>query len=182
LLATTALTAVTQVNEHLAYWPKFLVHKNKQRLTKITQYLIRMRKLEAKPRLKMVPLATRCCHFQRPSRAESALQRTLQHMHEISVACCVYTHSTSYIIGGPVVLCRKEQQTRRKLEKAETAAKLETTIENELLDRLQKGTYGDIYNFPTREYLKVWVVGGFCVWRATGHQASLVPCYRAVLQ
>jgi protein MAK16 len=57
------------------------------------------------------------------------------------------------------LLCRKEQQTRRKLEKAETAAKLETTIENELLDRLQKGTYGDIYNFPTREYLKVWVVG-----------------------
>lgn len=100
--------ALGQIDEHLAFWPKFLVHKNKQRLTKITQYLIRMRKLEAKPRLKMVPLAT-----------------------------------------------RKEQQTRRKLEKAETAAKLETTIENELLERLQKGTYGDIYNFPTREYLKV---------------------------
>lgn len=60
---------------------------------------------------------------------------------------------------GLLLLCRKEQQTRRKLEKAETAAKLETTIENELLDRLQKGTYGDIYNFPTREYLKVWVTG-----------------------
>lgn len=49
---------------------------------------------------------------------------------------------------------RKEQQTRRKLEKAETAAKLETTIEKELLERLNQGTYGDIYNFPTREYLK----------------------------
>lgn len=100
--------SLAQIDEHMAYWPKFLVHKNKQRLTKITQYLIRMRKLASKPRLKVVPLAT-----------------------------------------------RKEQQTRRKLEKAETAAKLETTIEKELLERLNQGTYGDIYNFPTREYLKV---------------------------
>ena len=78
------------------------------------------------------------------------------------------------------MLCRKEQQTRRKLEKAETAAKLETTIENELLDRLQKGTYGDIYNFPTREYLKVRVVDAHCARRVGRYQLSLcgrVPCH-----
>eukprot|EP00963_Diacronema_lutheri_P001229 scaffold80_cov325-Pavlova_lutheri.AAC.19 len=97
--------ALKEIDQHLKFWPKFLVHKNKQRLTKITQYLLRMRRLETKVRPKLVTMPA-----------------------------------------------RKEKQLRRKEAKAEAAAKLEKSIEAELVARLQKGTYNDIYNFPTKAF------------------------------
>lgn len=42
--------ALAIVSEQLEYFPKYLVHRNKQRLTKIHQMIIRMRKLKLKAR------------------------------------------------------------------------------------------------------------------------------------
>jgi protein MAK16 len=111
LLSRNYGKALLQLDEHLAYFPKVLIHRNKQRLTKIHQYLIRMRKIEVKQR--------------------AGKKAKLVGVHR-----------------------KVEQREERRERKALVAAKIERNIEKELIERLAKGTYGDIYNFPETSYQK----------------------------
>jgi len=53
--------------------PKFLVHKNKQRLTKLAQYLIRSRRIEKNNRAEIVTMPSR--DIKRENRKEAKAEK-----------------------------------------------------------------------------------------------------------
>lgn len=69
------------------------------------------------------------------------------------VLVCTSVHQGSHRIAAPAH--RLKKQEARKEVKALKAAQIEKSLEKELLSRLNQGTYGDIYNFPSMQYNRV---------------------------
>lgn len=99
--------ALEQIDKHLQYWQKFLIHKCKQRYTRLMQIIARERKLELKDK------------------------------------------EREYVtVKGKL---KRRESTRER--KALQAAKIEKSIENELVERLKSGSYGDM---PLNVDEKIW--------------------------
>ncbi|KAJ4136073.1 Protein MAK16 [Fusarium equiseti] len=86
LLSRSYNEALSQIDNQLIYWPKYMIHRCKQRLTRLTQVQIRMRRIAAEEeRLgeKLVPkMAPKIKHREqaRERKAEAAakLERTIE--------------------------------------------------------------------------------------------------------
>eukprot|EP01089_Gocevia_fonbrunei_P009599 TRINITY_DN21946_c0_g1_i1.p1 TRINITY_DN21946_c0_g1~~TRINITY_DN21946_c0_g1_i1.p1 ORF type:complete len:295 (+),score=66.34 TRINITY_DN21946_c0_g1_i1:101-886(+) len=59
LLDKNYAKSLKQLDNELIYWPSHLIHKCKVRLTKLTQMLIRMRKLRKTPQRKLVTIKSK---------------------------------------------------------------------------------------------------------------------------
>ncbi|KAI1814505.1 Mak16-domain-containing protein [Poronia punctata] len=78
--------ALSQIEEHLKYWPQYMIHRAKQRLTRLTQVSIRMRRLakeEARLGEKIVPklapkVRRREATRERKAEAAAKLERAIE--------------------------------------------------------------------------------------------------------
>merc|ERR1719409_2128319 len=102
------MEALEQIRTNMEYWPEHQVNRCKQRLTRMRQMVLRMRRLSKNPGVKLVPIKK-----------------------------------------------KTERREATREAKAERAAKVDLAIERELLERLKQGTYGDIYNFPKKQFNKI---------------------------
>lgn len=100
-------TALKQIDDHLLYWNKFMIHKCKQRLTRLTEIMIMERRMAL----------------------------TEQERHYVPVKHKI------------------KNRERARERKALAAAKIEKSIEKELMERLKSGAYGDK---PLNVDEKIW--------------------------
>ena len=118
--------ALKQVDGLLKHWSKFLVHKSKQRLTKITQFFMRTRKLLKEKRPKIVTLPAR--QVQREARRESKAHVAAQLENSIEkellerLKAGTYDSHHSHSLGkydGLIEPARESKKTKAKRQHVE---------------------------------------------------------------
>ncbi|KAK4282192.1 hypothetical protein QN277_013597 [Acacia crassicarpa] len=122
--------ALEIIDKNLMYWPKFLVHKTKQRLTKMTQMRIRMRKLSLKTREKIMTTPRK--EIKREARREEKAERAALLDKAIENELLERLHKGVYGPGDIINYPLKEYNNvldMEKLQPAEDEDKEEPEVE-----------------------------------------------------
>ncbi|MCL7049975.1 hypothetical protein MKW94_018201 [Papaver nudicaule] len=136
-LPKNCIKALEIVDKHLMYWPKFLVHKTKQRFVKLTQMRMRMRKLALKTREKIITMPRKLekRDHRREKKAETAalIEKQIEKELLVRLKSIVYDYPTRDIQKD--ILKEIEKEIHKECED-----EMESCMDEEMVNRNRVGT------------------------------------------
>lgn len=107
-------TALEQIDEQLIYWSPFIIHKCKQRLTKLRHMLIQMRKMKMQGQEELVPIKKKAERRDRVREAKALIAANIEQKIEDEIMerlkTGVYKDIYNYNPKAFEKVIRKEQQ------------------------------------------------------------------------